>query len=312
MDPKTGKVAGVIVTAGGKTKYFKARKAVIITSGGFGRNAEMVAEFAPDMVDCVPVMPPSHMGDGLKMGLAVGAATKDIGKAVAPAWPVDAVTHSNALRALNFGGIMVNAKGQRFADESYPDSFYGPMTGAGMQQSGGYFIIWSDKTRKDILAAGEAYAKGGGKDFMLALERCKQMKATTLEKLADIAGIDAKGLSKTIEKYNSDIDKKGYDTVFGRRVQKGGIPTPIFKLDKGPYYAVRCVTSTTSMKGGLKINGKGQVLNQYAEPIPGLYAAGEVTGGLCTKTYLLGVMTSASASQGLAAGKNAAKEPSLK
>jgi fumarate reductase flavoprotein subunit len=75
---------------------------------------------------------------------------------------------------------------------------------------------------------------------------------------------------------------------------------------------VRCVTSTTSMKGGLKINGRGQVINQYGEPIPGLYAAGEVTGGLCTRTYLLGVMTSASASQGLVAGKNAAKEPSLK
>ncbi len=313
MNYDIGRVAGVIVEVGGKIKYFKARKAVIIASGGFGRNKELVAEFAPDMVNCVPVMPPSHMGDGLKMALAIGAATKDIGKAVAPAWPVDAVTHSNALRALNFGGIMVNNEGERFADESYPDSFYGPMTGAGMLQSGGfYWVIYSQKTVEDLYKAGEAYGKGGGKDFSLALDRCKQIKADSIDELAKATGIDAKGLKKTIDKYNSDIQKVGHDTVFGRKVQKGGIPTPIFKIDKGPFYAVKCVTSTTSMKGGIKINGKCQVIDPYGDVIPGLYAAGEVAGGLCTKTYLLGVMTSASCSQGIAAGKNAAKEPSSK
>ncbi len=312
-DLKTGRVVGVQVDVqdGKEKKNFKAKKAVIIASGGFGRNLELVAEFAPEMVHCVPVMPPSHMGDGLIMGLAVGAATKDIGKAVAPAWPVDAVTHSNALRALNFGGIMVNSEGQRFADESYPDSFYGPMTGAGMRQSGGsYFVVYTEKTKENIIKAGEAYGKGGGQDFMLALERCKQMKADTIEELGKIAGIDGKGLKQTINKYNTDIDKTGYDTVFGRKVQKGGIPTPLIKLDSGPYYAVRCVTSTTSMKGGLKINGRCQVVNQFGEVIPGLYAAGEVSGGLHSKTYLLGVMSAGSFTQGIIAGKNAIKEPS--
>ena len=63
------------------------------------------------------------------------------------------------------------------------------------------------------------------------------------------------------------------------------------------------------MKGGLKINGLSQVLNQYGEIIPGLYAAGEVTGGLHTKMYLLGVMTSGSVTQGIIAGRNAVNEP---
>jgi fumarate reductase flavoprotein subunit len=310
MNPIKKTVAGVVVQIGGETKKIKAKKAVILTSGGFGRNAEMVHEYAPEMSKCVPVMPPSHMGDGLKMGLAVGAATKDIGKAVAPAWPIDAVTHSNTLRALNFGGIMVNAKGERFADESYPDSFYGPMTGAGMIQEGGfYYTVYTQKTRDDMFEAGEGYTKGGGKDFMLALDRCKQMKADSIEELAKTAGIDAAGLKKTLDKYNSDIDKEGYDTVFGRKYQKGGMPQKVFKLDTPPFYTVKCVTAITSMKGGLKINGRGQVLNQYGEVIPGLYAGGEVTGGLCGKTYLLGVMTSASMAQGIVAGKNASQEP---
>ncbi len=63
------------------------------------------------------------------------------------------------------------------------------------------------------------------------------------------------------------------------------------------------------MKGGLKINGRSQVINQYDEVIPGLYAAGEVTGGLHTKSYLLGVMSSSAMTQGIIAGRNAAKEP---
>ena len=63
------------------------------------------------------------------------------------------------------------------------------------------------------------------------------------------------------------------------------------------------------LKGGLKIDGKCQVLNQFEEVIPGLYAAGEVTGGLHTKSYLLGVMSSGSMTQGIIAGRNAIKEP---
>ena len=66
------------------------------------------------------------------------------------------------------------------------------------------------------------------------------------------------------------------------------------------------------MKGGLKINGRCQVINQYEEVIPGLYAAGEVTGGLHTKSYVLAVMSSSSMTQGVIAGRNATKEQEWK
>ena len=198
---------------------------------------------------------------------------------------------------------MVNVDGKRFHDESSSEAFYGPMTGSGMTQTGGhYWVIFDDKIKED---------RGGGsavEPHVRSIEKCKQYKTDTIEGLAKSAGMNAKGLQETIEKYNSDIDSKGYDTVFGRRFQFG-LARPLIKIETPPFYSIKCVTSLTSMKGGLKINGRGQVVNQHGEVIPGLYAAGEATGGLHTKTYLLGVMSSASFTQGIITGRNAAKDP---
>ena len=300
-DPETGRVLGLKVKVGEETKNFKAKRAVILATGGFGRNREMIVEYAPEMVNCIPKMPPSHLGDGLKMGLAMGAATKDIGIAVAPSWPVCIETHQNALRALNFGGIMVNVNGKRFHAESSLEGFYGPMTGVAMAQPGGvYWIVFNDRIKEEIRNTEE--------QLLNSVEKCKQYKANTIEELAKSAGIDAKGLREIMDKYNSDIDSAGYDTVFGRKFQFG-LDRPLLKIDTPTFYSIKCVTSTTSMKGGLKINARAQVANHYDEVIPGLYAAGEVAGGLYTKMYLLGVMTSGSMAFGVIAGRNAAKEP---
>jgi len=301
IDPQTGKVIGLKVSVGDETKNFKAKRAVILATGGFGRNREIVAEYCPEMVDCFPKMPVGHMGDGLKMGLAVGAATKDIGHAVAPSWPVCAETHSNALWVLWWGGIMVNVDGKRFHNESSEEAFYGPMTASGMRQPGAvYWIVYDDKMKENVSKDCEAH--------LATIEKCKQYKANTVEELAKSAGLNAKGLKETFDKFNSDIDSVGYDTIFGRKFQFGS-ERPLVRIETPPFYAIKCVTSTTSMKGGLKINGRSQVLNQYGEVIPGLYAAGEVTGGLHTKSYLLGIMSSGSMTQGIIAARNAVNEP---
>ena len=301
--PETGRILGLKVKVGEETKNFKANRAVILTSGGFGRNREMIAEYSPSLVDCIPMMPPSHLGDGLKMGMAEGAATKDIHIAVEPAWPVCVETHSNAVWVLNWGGIMVNVNGKRFHNESQAEGYYGPMTGAGMKQPGSvYWIVYDEKIKEE---------KGGGTAVdhqVKAVEKCKHYQADTIEELAKSIGIDADGLKETIDKFNSDIDSEGYDTVFDRKYQLGKFRS-LIKIETPPFYSIKCVTSMTSMKGGLKINSRGQVLNQYGEEIPGLYAAGEVTGGLHTKTYLLAVMSSSAFTQGIIAGRNAAEEP---
>lgn len=311
-DPQTGKIIGLTADVKGETKNFKAKRAVILATGGFGHNKEMIAEYEPDMVRGFPKMPNSHQGDGLKMALAMGAATKDIGVAVAPSWPLCIETHSNAIWLLDYGAIGVNKYGKRFHNEASMEGFYGPLTGVGMKQPDGvYWIVYNDKI-KDQVGTVDLVGKEGkterNKGQIENIENCKQYKANTIEELAESAGVDAKGLKETIGKYNSDIDSVGYDTVFGRKFQFGEM-RPVVKIDVPPFLAIKCITAITSMKGGLKINGRSQVLNHYDEAIAGLYAAGEMTGGLWTKTYMLGIMTSSCMTFGIIAGRNAAKEP---
>ncbi|MBW1799715.1 MAG: FAD-binding protein [Deltaproteobacteria bacterium] len=310
MDPQSRKVIGATVEVGGEVKKFKANKGVIITSGGFGRNKELVFEYEPIMVNAIPKMPVGHQGDGLKMGLDVGAATKDIGMAVAPSWPVCVETHSNAIWLLDYGAIFVNVHGKRYHDESSSEAFYGPMTGAGMKQPGGvYWIIFTDAIKNQVGTIDMVGKEGETERNMEQVkdvEKCKTYKADTIEELGRLAGVDPRGLKETVDKYNGDIDEVGYDTVFGRKFQFGEMREMV-KIDPPPYYAIKCVTSTTSMKGGLKINGRCQVLDNFGNAIPGLYAAGEVSGGLHTKTYLLGVMSSSAMTQGIIAAEDIVK-----
>ena len=90
------------------------------------------------MVNCIPKMPISHRGDGLKMGLELGAATTDIGIAAAGSWPLCKDTHSRCIWALDEGGIMVNKFGKRFHGEGSDEGFYGFMTRAAMAQPDGF------------------------------------------------------------------------------------------------------------------------------------------------------------------------------
>ena len=303
-EPQSRRVIGVKVQVGDEEKNFKANRAVVLASGGFGRNRDIIAEYAPEMVDCAPMMPPSHLGDGLKMGMDLGAATKDMGIAVAAAWPISVRTRRNVMSVPRWGGIAVNVHGKRFHQESCSEGFYGPLTGAGHKQPGHvYWMIYDDNINKSMFENEDA----GHRDSM---EKADKFQADTIEALAETAGIDVKGLSETIAKYNNDVETVGYDTVFNRKYQWGAL-RPLVKIKTPPFYAIKCVTSLTSMKGGLKINGKGQVVTHYGEAISSLYAAGEVAGGLHTKTYLLGVMTAGALSQGIVAGRNAAKQPTF-
>ena len=312
IDGDTDRVIGAKVEVKkGETRNFKARRGVIIASGGFGRNKAMVAEYAPHMADCVPKMPIGHQGDGLKMALNAGAATKDIGIAVAGSWPVSIETHSRAIWALDWGGIMVNVDGDRFFMESSAEGFYGRMTEAGMRQPGGVYWVILDQNVFDHVGTSQVKGTiGRNMAHFKDIDDCAKVKADTLEELAKKSDINVKNFVKAVQKYNSDIDSVGYDTVFGRKYQFG-TARPIEKLTP-PFYAIKCVTSTTSFKGGIKIDGDCHVLNNYDEAIPSLYAAGEVAGGLWSKSYMLAVMTSASMAQGVIAAKNAVKEPAYK
>jgi flavocytochrome c len=301
LDSAKGRVIGVRAKSGGKVLNLRARKAVIITTGGFCRNMELVKEYGPSYIGCIPTAPPTHVGDGLRMALAIGAATEGIGLAVCPSLSVDMHTNRPALMQAS-GGILVKVDGTRWTNEmpSPPGSYTVGFKELLMHYpSGEHFMIYDSKSRQD--APPERYRHN------------KEHSADTIEELEKNLGIPAGALKATIDEYNSDIDKYGYDRKFGRR-QRGlvDVEEPPTKIDTPPYYAIKCKVCLTSMKGGLKINTRNQVIDQFGDVIPGLYAAGEVAGGLMgiPSHYYTGTMTLQAFTQGRIAGENAANEAS--
>ena len=201
--PETSRVLGARVKAKGKIKNFKAKKAVIIATGGFGRNKEMLYEYGRRFIDCVPLMPVGHQGDGLKMTLNMGAATKDIGHAVVASLQVCTKTNSERpVYVVVSGGIAVNVNGERFYDESCPEGYYGDLSEAGMGQPDGLFWIVYDQGIRDTPAVATC-----------GIEKAHEFKADSLEELAKIAGVNPENFVQTVEKYNEDIESEGFDTV---------------------------------------------------------------------------------------------------
>lgn len=299
VNQENGRVIGVSARHDNKTLNFKANKAVILTTGGFCRNLELVKEYGPNYADLIPTAPPTHQGDGLKMALAIGAATDGIGLAVCPSLPVGVDTGQFPPRTMH-GGIIVNRNGQRYCNEVVDD--LGTYTNKYKE------LLTADPTGLHIFIIDE-----GTKQMnppMLAM-RETIYKADTIEELEKQLGLPAGNLKATIDEYNSDIEKYGYDRKFGRRMRGVDWSEPPVKLDKPPYYAMKCKVCLTSMKGGLKINAKNQVIDQFGNVIPGLYAAGEIAGGLTgiPAHYYTGTMTLQCFTQGRIAGDVATDEP---
>lgn len=296
-DPYSGRIVGVKVKVHDKVYNFLARRAVVLATGGFGRNRELVVEYGPEYASCVPRMPEGHTGDGLKMALAEGAATQGIGIAVAPSFQIDEKTGTGNMSFVAYtGGIFVNVWGKRFWDESVRESFYGILSREALRQPGGAFwVVYDDRIKSRVIPA--------------KLGQAQPVESDDIEDLALKAGIDPRGLAETVAAYNSDIEIFGYDTVFGRRTLVGVEGSPI-TIEVPPFYAIKCAVCTTSFKGGLKVNTRMQVMSHYGEPIPGLYACGEVAGGLWGYggTYLPNTMISAALTFGRIAGVNAAME----
>jgi fumarate reductase flavoprotein subunit len=302
QDPETRRVIGVAAKTDGKIVNFRAKKAVIITTGGFVQNPELVREYGPDYVGLVPTAPPSHQGDGLKMAMEIGAATEGIGLAVCPSMSM-CVETKHPVTMGGWGAIYVTTQGKRWTDERASDT--GCYTAGykklfSIEPGGDHFVVYDQAMRDG--APPTHYNKD------------KVVVADTIEELEKKLGIPAGGLKSTIEEYNSDIDKYGTDKKFGRvkRSNIADIGEPLMKVENPPFYAIVCKVCLTSMKGGLKVNVRGQLIDQLGNVIPGVYAAGEVAGGLqgIPAHYYTGHMTINAFTYGRLVGKYAADEPS--
>ncbi len=281
---KDGAVAGIKVSSPAGDYTINA-KAVVVTTGGFGANPELVVAYKPSLAGFGTTNHPGATGDAIKLVTPFSAAFVDMDQIQThpTVVPVKNTMITEAVRGN--GAIMVNREGKRFSSELATRDV---MSEAILNQTGKTAYLVFDQGVRESLSAIESYVKQG----LLTT-------ADTPEALAGALGIDPTAFAATIASYNKAVaDKK--DAEFGRN----DLPRA---LDKGPYYAVEVGPAVHHTMGGLKINPAAEVLNTSGAVIPGLFAAGEVTGGVHGANRLGGNAVADITVFGKIAGDNAAR-----
>jgi fumarate reductase flavoprotein subunit len=267
---------------GAETEYgerIEARRAVILASGGFSRNQEMVHRFAPQYDNAVFIGGDGNVGDGLLMAWKLGADFRDMAyiKGTYGKHPVDTTNHHSCL-AVYKGAIAVNEQGRRFVDESISYKLLGD---ACMRQPYGTTYQILDR---DIMESGDNRVRI--LDFERRLEEGLFVEAQTLEQLARLIEIEPDALKRTVAEYNAGVDG-GVDKEFGRKhlVHTQGA---LRRLERAPFYAYPSTAAVFGTYCGLCVDDRMRVRDVYGEPIQGLLAAGEVVGGLHGAAYMTG------------------------
>jgi len=253
-----GAAVGVKATgASGETVTVNA-KAVVLASGGFGANLDMVVKYKPELKGFMTTNAPGIQGQGIEMAQAIGAATVDMDQIqIHPT--VEANTAALITEGLRGdGAILINEEGQRFIDEVGTRDV---VSAAEIAQTGSYSWLVVDQAMADASSVIQGYIKKG-----------YTVTGATYEELGKAMGVDAAAFAETMEKWNGCVEAKN-DPDFGRT----SFANP---LNTAPYYAVKVTAGVHHTMGGLKINANTEVLNEKGEVIPGLFAAGEVTGGV--------------------------------
>lgn len=254
----TGAAVGVKATgASGETVTVNA-KAVVLATGGFGANLDMVVKYKPELKGFMTTNAPGIQGQGIEMAQAIGAATVDMDQIqIHPT--VEANTAALITEGLRGdGAVLINEEGQRFIDEVGTRDV---VSAAEIAQTGSYSWLVVDQAMADASSVIQGYIKKG-----------YTVTGATYEELGKAMGVDAAAFAETMEKWNGYVEAKN-DPDFGRT----SFANP---LNTAPYYAVKVTAGVHHTMGGLKINANTEVLNEKGEVIPGLFAAGEVTGGV--------------------------------
>lgn len=277
-------VTGVIAKSQGAQLTVKA-KSVILATGGFGANLAMCEKYNPALKGFVTTNAPCATGDGLVMAEKVGAGFTDIDQIqIHPT--VHQATSIMITESVRGGGaILVNQKGDRFYNEMDTRD---KVSAAIIAQEGGYAYLIFDQTQREKLSAIEKY-----------VENKLTVQGDSIEALAKEINCDAATLKATLETWSA-AQKAQKDEAFGRST---GMEVA---LEKAPFYAIQIAPGIHHTMGGVKINPQTQVLTPDSQPIPGLYAAGEVTGGVHGGNRIGGNAVCDIIVFGLEAGKNAA------
>lgn len=292
---KNGRVVGVkAINAGGQELTFNANKGVIIASGGFGANKELRVKYDPDKDDKYKTTDISATtGDGIIMAEKVG------GDLIHMEYIQTYPTYNPKTGIISYvansrfdGALLVNQEANRFVEEMDRRDV---ISKAILNQTNGQaYLVWGQEV-ESVGNMTEVH-----KDEFTNMEKQDVIfKADTLEDLAKHYDLDQKDFIASINKYNSDVDQ-GEDTDFNRRGE-------LRKIKTGPFYIQKVTPSIHHTMGGLVINQDANVLDEKGNIIPGLFAAGEVTGGIHGTNRLGGNAITDVVVFGRIAGKNITK-----
>lgn len=269
-----GAVVGVVARQFGENLYLSAHRGVVLATGGFIHNEQMLADHAPALLGTNKMGVEENDGAMLKAAIAAGAAMvrMSAGEAAFSVPP-----------ALFKPGLLVNAAAQRFINE---DAYLGRVGQQGLfRQDGRVWLIFDEE-----VFDGSAEFRGTVQpDFV----------ADTVEELAAEAGLSPSALAETVAAYNRAA-AAGDDEVYGKSKQW-------LKPLRSPFAAIDAQGRfRTFTLGGLKTNSDGAVLGNDGGPVPGLYAAGRITSGIPATGYVSGASLGDCTFFGRRAGESAA------
>ena len=278
---ENGAVNGVVCEDGTKI----GAKVVVLATGGFGSNPDMIKQFRPDLDGYVSTNAQSIQGDGMVMAQKAGASLVNMDQIkIHPTVFADGSLVAEGIRG--GGAILINNAGDRFTNEMGTRDV---VSAAEIEQPDGKVWVIYDQTVYDNNTAAGKYENKG-----------MSVKADDVAGLADLIGVPADELQATIDTYNASVD--GAEDPFGRTT---GF---VDKLETGPFYAIAVYPGIHHTMGGVRINTENKCLSILGDVVPGLYAAGEVTGGLHGSNRIGGNAICDVTVMGRNAGENATAE----
>ncbi|MEH7414156.1 flavocytochrome c [Neobacillus drentensis] len=291
-----GRIDRVLYESEGAEQTVEAIKGVLVTTGGFAKDEALLGQFAPQLNGALRIGGRGNCGDGIKMAWEHGAWVNDLPYLNGTYGFHPSASGAVKMQGLAFykGAIMVNQLGRRFVNESISYKLLGKA--AFEQPDKITYQVWDQTVMDKSVADDPLY------DLELLRRRRLLYITDTLEELADCIDVPLEVLEETISRYNQGI-QTGEEPDFGRKTltHNFGKPTPI---EKAPFYAFESTVAMLATYAGVAVNSAAQVLNPFGEPIPGLYAAGEVTGGF----HGAGYMTGSSLGKAAVFGRVAASE----